>query len=331
MHSDNSLPQKSSAEAGFKQEQDSSATRHLIALPLKSSSNKLHAAFRNELLHLMGLTDRMHENKGGDSNKKLSRLPPAERNRGSLLELTLEQLYKPGLFSSLTASEQLDKTKGAHLHDIALQLCISWMERLLFLKLLEGRLLHEQLSQEVSGMLKPEKVTDFSALHGVFLQLSSCSFTERSSSINRLFKYLPCQQLSLFNPTALERRSINISALPHHSLLPLLTDSIIEDEKGAQAGGGLTTLSYLLHFLNAFDLRLSMREHDPGRQKNSFDADETALTSPVCYINSPEIRDDYLIPEQQDGYTINELRQPLDSLLTCCFGAHTMESCSLYR
>ena len=97
------------------------APEHLLAKPFANDSNSLDKHFYAELLHIIGL----EEVKDG-GKKLIQRKTPADRDSASLIESTIYQLE-----DVITSEETCFET--------ALHLVITWVNRLLFLKLVESK------------------------------------------------------------------------------------------------------------------------------------------------------------------------------------------------
>ena len=112
---------------------------YLLKEPLtgRRDPNTLNQEFYNELLYLMGLKE---DKQGG--LRRIGRCPEAERQPGSLLENTLRKLTTGHGLNNLPLAERAPygDTLEAQLEEVALALCLMWVNRLLFLKLLEGQL-----------------------------------------------------------------------------------------------------------------------------------------------------------------------------------------------
>ena len=94
---------------------------NLLNKEIFTDSNKLNKNFYDELLYLMGL----EEIKQGTS-KIISRLKPAKRQRYSFVENIIDKL------------EMKDVPRQKQ-EETAIQLTVVWMNRILFLKLLESK------------------------------------------------------------------------------------------------------------------------------------------------------------------------------------------------
>jgi adenine-specific DNA-methyltransferase len=109
---------------------------HLLKLPFTNDSNSLDKRFYSELLHIIGLTE---TKEGG--KKLIERNKAGERNSGSLLEDTIIQLDSLDKLNRLERPGQYGSTQQERLFNVALQLSITWINRILFLKLLEAQLI----------------------------------------------------------------------------------------------------------------------------------------------------------------------------------------------
>ena len=119
---------------------------HLLKAMKFTDSNKLNTAFYNELLHIIGL-----EEHKVDGKNVIERKPTARRNTYSLLESTIYQLEDYGITSE---EEQFD---------LALNLVITWINRVLFLKLLESQLIsyHGNQHSDEYRFLAPQFIKDY--------------------------------------------------------------------------------------------------------------------------------------------------------------------------
>ncbi len=109
---------------------------HLLKLPFANDSNSLDKGFYNELLYLIGLEEVKEGNK-----KIIRRRPAGKRNDGSLIENTIVQLDTESCIHKVTDRNSYGETTEEQTFSVALELCITWVNRILFLKLLEAQLL----------------------------------------------------------------------------------------------------------------------------------------------------------------------------------------------
>jgi len=251
---------------------------HLLKLPFANDSNTLNREFYNELLHILGLEE---IKEGG--RKLIGRKPPARRDVGSLLENTINVLRVRGHGGDANQGGHVNHGGGKatpfplppaeppgeeeadmaaakvfaaedRLFSIALELCITWINRVLFLKLLEGRLMawHESAGG-AHAFLQPPCLRDFDELEELFFEILAVRPGERSPSVNEKYGAVPYLNSSLFEATDLERQTIRVADLKDRLELPLYSATVLKDEEGRRSAGALPTLTYLLRFLDAFD------------------------------------------------------------------------------
>jgi hypothetical protein len=108
---------------------------HLLKVPFANDSNELDDKFYKELLHIIGLEE------AKEGGKNIIRRKAGNRNAASLLEKAIEELKTEGLHK-VPDIESFGNTAEERYFAIALELCITWVNRILFLKLLEGQLIN---------------------------------------------------------------------------------------------------------------------------------------------------------------------------------------------
>ncbi|MDY0282316.1 MAG: class I SAM-dependent DNA methyltransferase, partial [Salinivirgaceae bacterium] len=112
---------------------------HLLKLPFVNDSNTLDKRFYGELLHIIGLA----ETKEG-SKKVIGRSKEGSQNYGSILENAIIELDSLDKISRLEKPSQFGSNTPERLFNVALELSITWINRILFLKLLEAQLVKYQ-------------------------------------------------------------------------------------------------------------------------------------------------------------------------------------------
>lgn len=220
---------------------------HLLKLPFANDSNSLQPKFYSELLHLIGL----YEYKEG-SKKLISRKKETERNAGSLLENAMINLDSHDKISRLEKPFQYGENYLERLYNVALELVITWINRILFLKLLEAQLLNYHKGDNAYTFLNKDKIRDFDDLDKLFFRVLAKKTDERSNDIIKLFGKVPYLNSSLFELTELEHQTIGIKDLENYVQLPFLNSTVLKDN-GKTSKGSLNTLDYLFGFLNAYD------------------------------------------------------------------------------
>lgn len=220
---------------------------HLLKLSFANDSNSLQPKFYSELLHIIGL----YEYKDG-SKKLIGRKKEGERNVGSLLENAINNLDSHDKILRLNNASIYGEKYQEQLYNIALELVITWINRILFLKLLEAQLLNYHKGEKAYTFLNKDKIRDFDDLDKLFFRVLAKKTTERSADTVKLFGNVPYLNSSLFEPTELETATIAINGLDNRTELPILSSTILKDY-GKTRKGSLNTIDYLFDFLNAYD------------------------------------------------------------------------------
>jgi adenine-specific DNA-methyltransferase len=221
---------------------------HLLKLPFANDSNSLDRRFYSELLHIIGLAETKEKGK-----KLIGRKPKGSRNTGSLLENAIIQMDSHDTLSRFESPSQFGKTSEEQLFTLALELVITWVNRILFLKLLEAQLLSYHNGDKRYAFLNSNKIMDFDDLDKLFFRVLAKKPEERKDEVNQVFGLVPYLNSSLFEPTDLEHRALFINNLDDHAELPLHTLTVLTANNGKRRIGEARTLSYLFDFLNAYD------------------------------------------------------------------------------
>jgi adenine-specific DNA-methyltransferase len=218
---------------------------HLLKLPFANDSNSLDKNFYAELLHIIGL----EEVKEG-SKKLINR--KAKPDEFSLLENTITKIENKG-FSEVSNLSKLGGTRAEQTFSIALELCITWVNRILFLKLLEAQLISYHKGDSAYRFLNPSVIGDCDRLNKLFFEVLAEKTENRKGKVKTEFEKIPYLNSSLFERTELERKTIEINYLDDNELIPILSNTVLKDDKGKKRTGSLPTLLYLFEFLDAFD------------------------------------------------------------------------------
>ena len=221
---------------------------HLLKLSFANDSNSLDKNFYNELLHLIGLTE---TKEGG---KKLIERPKAgQRNAGSLLENVINQLDSLDKLSRLPNVKQYGDTHEERLFTVGLELCITWVNRILFLKLLEAQLISYAKGDKSYAFLHKGLLHDYDNLNALFFMVLAKKPEERNDRVKTLFAKVPYLNSSLFEPTELEHQTLFISGLEDDIPLPLLSGTVLKDANGKKLSGTHKAIDYFFDFLDAYD------------------------------------------------------------------------------
>ncbi|WP_254172800.1 DUF7149 domain-containing protein [Planktothrix pseudagardhii] len=245
--------------------------QHLLKLPIANDSNTLDKGFYSELLYIIGLTETKEKNK-----KLIQRLPKDKQNPGSLIENAILQLDSLDKISRLENPEQFGETEPEKLFNIALELSITWVNRILFLKLLESQLITYHKGNRDFAFLNTNKIHDLGDLDRLFFQVLAVKSSERKPDLTGIFSQVPYLNSSLFEPTELEHQTIVISNLREEKL-PIFSSTVLKDANGNKRTGELNTLHYLFEFLDAYDFSSEGSEGIQEEQKTLINASVLGL------------------------------------------------------
>lgn len=221
---------------------------HLLKLAFANDSNSLDRRFYAELLHILGLNETKEKGK-----KLIERNVLGNRNAGSLLENTILQLDSLDKLSRLKNAPRYGDSREERLFGVSLELCITWVNRILFLKLLESRLISYHKGDRGQAFLTPRLLPNYDEVNKLFFQVLARKTNERSTAVKDVFAQVPYLNSSLFEPTELEHLSLMISNLEDGIELPIHSATVLKDDKGRKLKGHLNALTYLFQFLDAYD------------------------------------------------------------------------------
>ncbi|WP_026951473.1 class I SAM-dependent DNA methyltransferase [Algoriphagus mannitolivorans] len=245
---------------------------HLLKLPFANDSNSLDKRFYSELLHLIGLDEKK------DGGKKIIGRPKKEdRNPGSLLENAINQLKTMDLVSRLDRPSQYGDTEEERLFAVGLELCITWINRILFLKLLEAQLISYNKGNKDFGFLSSKKIGDFDELNSLFFGVLAKQLAERDEDLNDKFSHVPYLNSSLFEGTEMEYKTLFISNLKDDKILPIHSSTVLKDSSGKKLSGNLNTLEYIFRFLDAYDFSSEGSEEIQEENKTLINASVLGL------------------------------------------------------
>jgi hypothetical protein len=244
---------------------------HLLKLPFANDSNSLDKAFYTELLHIIGLT----ETKEG-SKKLIGRKKEEERNSGSLIESAIIQLDNLDKISRLEKPTHFGETVQERLFNVALELSITWINRILFLKLLEAQIIRYHKGDPSFAFLNCEKVQNFDDLNTLFFGVLARRPGDRNEEVKKLYSNVPYLNSSLFEPTDIEHSCLFISQLKDGKL-PILSSTVLKDNNGKKYKGEVFTLEYLFKFLDAYDFASEGSEEIQEENKTLINASVLGL------------------------------------------------------
>lgn len=189
-----------------------------------NDANSLNNAFYKELLYILGL----YESK---QNSKL------------IITKSEESKEEQGTFYTAINS----KLKEENFETI-LKLLILWLNRILFLKLIESNLVRFNDDKNLK-FLKFKKIPDFDKLSELFFEVLA---KEKSTRKKSEFAYLPYLNSSLFEKQNIEN-TLEISSLSNDLKLFYYKNTVLKDDKCKAKKGQVGLLEYLFEFLDSFD------------------------------------------------------------------------------
>lgn len=245
---------------------------HLLKLPFTNDSNSLDKKFYSELLHIIGLT----ETKEG-SKKLIDRNKAGERHTGTILEDAIIQLDSLDKLSRLEKPNQFGSTTQERLFNVALELSITWINRVLFLKLLEAQLITYHKGDKSYSFLNIDKIKNYDDLNSLFFQVLARKYEDRNEDVAKAFEKVPYLNSSLFEPTEIEQLTLFISNLKDDKTIPIISSTVLKNEQGKKKTGNLTTLAYLFEFLDAYDFSSEGSEEIQEENKTLINASVLGL------------------------------------------------------
>jgi len=219
---------------------------HLLKLPFVNDSNTLNKPFYNELLYIIGLTEVKDKGK-----KLIGRMKEGDRCDGSLIENAISRLDSLDKIAQLKNPEEFGTTDEERLFNVALRLSINWINRVLFLKLLEAQLIKYHQGDRDFAFLNLAKVPSYDDLDSLFFDVLARETNKREAKVKTTFAHVPYLNSSLFEPTDTEQQTIVIGNLRERTL-PIFAGTVLKDNQGNKRVGELNYLAYLFEFLDAY-------------------------------------------------------------------------------
>ena len=245
---------------------------HLLKKRFQNDSNSLNTKFYSELLYIIGLEEVVEK----DSNKHIiTRRKEGERNQASILENAITILDSEDWLDNVKERYSFGKDRQEQLFGVALTLTIGWVNRVLFLKLLEAQLVKYHKDDQSYAFMRPSVIPDYDELNKLFFQVLAKRIVDRPGSINSKYGKVPYLNSSLFEIGPLERQTIRISSLDN-SELPLYSGTVLKDGQKPRYAK-LPTLRYLLEFLDAYDFASEGSEEVQEQAKTLINASVLGL------------------------------------------------------
>jgi len=245
---------------------------HLLKQAFANDSNSLDKSFYAELLYLIGLEE--HKIKG---KKIIQRVNEANRQPGSLLENTIRQLETEDRLYNFPNLKAYGQNKDEQLFNIAIELSITWINRVLFLKLLEAQLIKYHQNKNDYRFLNPETIADYDELHELFFEVLAKKTPDRYDYIKDKFRNIPYLNSSLFEISQLERQALRINSLKDRFKIPAFPKTVLKDSQGKTTTKPQNALHYLFQFLDAYDFASEGSEEIQEENKTLINASVLGL------------------------------------------------------
>lgn len=203
----------------------------------RNDANDMNDKFYRELLYIIGL-----EEKSKNGNTIIQRLPEERREAGSLIESTMSWLVA---FSDLTEDKK---------YDAALELVLTWVNRLLFIKLVESQVISFNSFDEPEkhSFFNKDKIKTFRNIDDLFFKVLALPKNQRDEEVNKIFGEVPYLNSKLFECTTLEHHLTNISVLTVQKMNPY-KDTVITGSAGKRVKDPQYNISYLIDFLAKYN------------------------------------------------------------------------------
>lgn len=266
----------------------------LLKKTVVNDSNILNRKFYNELLYILGLEEKKE-------NGKIVLLR-SKKQPASLIEKTITVLKDND--RNIRSNSKFGETYEDRIYNAALELSILWLNRILFLKLLETQLYKYNNKDDNYKFLNNDKVKYFDDFNTLFFSVFGKDYADRDSNVKKNYGHLPYLNSSLFEKCQLEWDTITMANLKDNDglVLPIDKSSVLPKEPKQ-----LPLIQYLLSFLNAFD----------------FSSDKDTVTSSGDKLINASVLG--LIFEKINGYKDGAIFTP--GYITQYISRFTIEKC----
>ena len=204
----------------------------------RHDANDMNDEFYKELLYIIGL-----EEKSKNGNTTIQRLPDKRHEAGSLIESTM---------SWLVAHDELSEDEK---YNAALELVLTWVNRLLFIKLVESQVIsfNSWDEPEKHSFFNEEKIKTFRHIDDLFFKVLALPKKQRDKEVNKIFGDVPYLNSKLFECTYLERHLKTSISFLKVQPIKLYKDTALTDGAGRKIKGEWDNISYLIAFLAKYN------------------------------------------------------------------------------
>ena len=217
-----------------------------------NDANTLNRAFYSELLYILGLEE---QSSGG--KKLISRAK--KPSSASLYENIARNLKLAGHTQEF---------------ETIIRLMIIWINRILFLKLLESQLIRWNDDKDKYSFLNAQTIHDFDMMKIFFFDILANKPHDRD---HKEFGHIPYLNSSLFEMNEIEKKYIDISSLEDNCLLPYYKKTVLKDAHSKRKEGDVNMLHYLFEFLDAYDFSSEGSEELVSESKSLINASVLGL------------------------------------------------------
>ncbi|MBK6384400.1 MAG: Eco57I restriction-modification methylase domain-containing protein [Chitinophagaceae bacterium] len=160
---------------------------------------------------------------------------------------------------------------------MGLELCITWVNRILFLKLLEAQLLKYHKGNNQYRFLNFENLPQYDEVYKLFFQVLARRYEERIEKVQKKFSHIPYLNSSLFESSEMEEATIKINMLDGTAELDLISSTVLRNDKNKAKAARLNTLQYFFEFLDAYDFASEGSEEIQEESKTLINASVLGL------------------------------------------------------
>ena len=224
-----------------------------------NDANQLNKHFYDELLHILGFSEKTINGK-------------------NLILPSKNSLEKEGtLYYNILQSLPEDKKENSEneINENALEILIIWINRILFLKLLESSLISFNNDKNLA-FLNIDKIPNYNKLNELFFKILAKKLEDSDRKQNNIedLSYLPYLNSSLF--TRADKEIIEISQMSNLKL-EYFKNTQIRDMNGKAKRGEEYWLKMIFEFLNSFDFGASLDSDNPLFQKDLINSSVLGL------------------------------------------------------